>query len=315
MSSISVVIPVLNESAKIDRCLSGILSQTVDVEEIIVLDSGSTDGTQDIVRRYPKTRLIDIPSGTFNHGGTRNIGVEAARSELILMTVGDAWAFDDNWIKTLTDCLADDVSAVCGMQCVAAEADTNPLEWFSPVSKPEPETHFVGSEEELGKCTQEKLQKLAHWDDVTALYRRKALLEQPFAITPYGEDIIWKHRALCTGKTMVYHPGARVYHHHLETPENLSRKTRAILALRYRTFGLLPVVDDTDFRLRYAYRLLTNRSLSFREKLHWYHYNVENTHAIRGAVASTLKECLNGETFDSLFNEIADIPISKGLAT
>ena len=315
MPSISVVIPVLNESAKIDRCLQGILQQSVDVDEILVLDSGSTDGTQDMAQKYPKTRVIDIAPGTFNHGGTRNIGVKEATSDLVLMTVGDAWAYDDQWIQLMLDCLEPDIAAVCGMQCTAPEPDTNPIEWFSPISTPQAEVHQVESSNALREASQSELQRLAHWDDVTALYRRSTLLELPFPVTPYGEDIIWKFNALRHGLKLAYHPGARVFHHHLETPENLSKKTRAILALRFQTFGLLPVADSGSYRLRYLLRLLKNQKLSMKEKLYWYRYNLRNTAAIRQATFETREECLAGSTFPDLMNNLSSSPIGKGLAT
>ncbi len=97
--TISVVIPVKNEGAKIRACIEGILSQTVPVLEIIVIDSGSTDGTIDILRGYKKVKLLQIPSSEFNHGQTRNFGVAHASGEFVLLTVGDARAWDENWIK------------------------------------------------------------------------------------------------------------------------------------------------------------------------------------------------------------------------
>ena len=43
--TVSVVMPVKNEALKIKACIEGILAQTVPVNEIIVVDSGSADGT------------------------------------------------------------------------------------------------------------------------------------------------------------------------------------------------------------------------------------------------------------------------------
>jgi dolichol-phosphate mannosyltransferase len=51
-SSASVVVPVLNERARLGPCLEGLLEQGPWVKEIIVADGGSTDGTADIVARY-----------------------------------------------------------------------------------------------------------------------------------------------------------------------------------------------------------------------------------------------------------------------
>ena len=49
---ISVVLPVLNETPRIAGCLDGLIGQSEEVEEILVVDGGSTDGTRAIVERY-----------------------------------------------------------------------------------------------------------------------------------------------------------------------------------------------------------------------------------------------------------------------
>ena len=49
---ISVVIPAWNAEPYIARTLDGILAQTYPVEEIIVSDDASTDGTKDVVQKY-----------------------------------------------------------------------------------------------------------------------------------------------------------------------------------------------------------------------------------------------------------------------
>jgi dolichol-phosphate mannosyltransferase len=57
------LLPVLNESDRIERCLDGLITQTDEVTELLVVDGGSTDGTQSIVERYTtrdgRVRLVD----------------------------------------------------------------------------------------------------------------------------------------------------------------------------------------------------------------------------------------------------------------
>lgn len=57
--------------------------------EVLVVDSGSSDGTTDLARKY-SARILSIPKSEFNHGGTRNRGIAEARGEFAVMTVGDA---------------------------------------------------------------------------------------------------------------------------------------------------------------------------------------------------------------------------------
>jgi cellulose synthase/poly-beta-1,6-N-acetylglucosamine synthase-like glycosyltransferase len=59
---VSIIVPVLNETARIKACLDGLMSQSDTVAEILVVDGGSSDGTQSIVERYgsrDQTRTID----------------------------------------------------------------------------------------------------------------------------------------------------------------------------------------------------------------------------------------------------------------
>ncbi len=60
---ISVLVPVLNEYARLAPCLDGLLTQGPEVAEMLVIDGGSTDGTQSLVARYAardsRMRLID----------------------------------------------------------------------------------------------------------------------------------------------------------------------------------------------------------------------------------------------------------------
>ncbi|MGY8942395.1 MAG: glycosyltransferase family 2 protein, partial [Flavobacteriales bacterium] len=88
---ISVIIPVRNEALRIRQCIEGIRKQTVSVHEVIVIDSGSTDGTREILSEYPDVTVIEIDGSTFNHGLTRNLGVEASSGDFCLLTVGDAY--------------------------------------------------------------------------------------------------------------------------------------------------------------------------------------------------------------------------------
>ena len=60
---VSIIVPVLNETGRIEACLDGLVGQSEDVAEILVVDGGSSDGTQSIVERYGsrdrRVRLID----------------------------------------------------------------------------------------------------------------------------------------------------------------------------------------------------------------------------------------------------------------
>ena len=98
---VSIVIPVKNGDYWLEHTLTALLNQELDKPfEVIVIDSGSTDSSLDIIRKHP-VHLIQIQPETFNHGTTRNIGVQAAKGEYVVMTVQDARPVDNQWLKHL----------------------------------------------------------------------------------------------------------------------------------------------------------------------------------------------------------------------
>ena len=81
---VSIIIPTLNAARWITQQLNMLLSQTVEAE-IIVVDSGSSDGTPGLVRRFaPRVRLLEIPPKDFDHGGTRDYALRQSTGDYVL---------------------------------------------------------------------------------------------------------------------------------------------------------------------------------------------------------------------------------------
>lgn len=111
---VSVIIPTLNEEKNIVGTLNSILSQVREVElnagkklpidlEIIVIDSGSTDRTVDIVkefqRRYNEIKLICL--NFFHHSLTRNLGAKLSEGDIIVFLNADAEPVNCLWLSNL----------------------------------------------------------------------------------------------------------------------------------------------------------------------------------------------------------------------
>ena len=92
LPTVSVVVPVYNAEATLERTLDTILAQTVDDIEVLVVDDGSTDGSERVVRTCPDPR---VSWHAFPNGGPsacRNRGAALARAKLL------AWCdADDLW--------------------------------------------------------------------------------------------------------------------------------------------------------------------------------------------------------------------------
>jgi glycosyltransferase involved in cell wall biosynthesis len=97
----SLVITTFNEQESIQRLLASIKKQTKLPDEVVIVDSKSTDKTVKIINKFTKILNINVISKECNRGEGRNIGVENARNEIIAMTDAGCTA-DKHWLKRLT---------------------------------------------------------------------------------------------------------------------------------------------------------------------------------------------------------------------
>ena len=310
---VSVIIPVRNEAKRIRQCIEGIHKQTVPVHEIIAIDSGSTDGTLDILAEFPQVDLVEIDGSTFNHGLTRNLGVERATGEFCQLTVGDAYAYNDVWLEEMLKGFVDDeVMAVCGKQVVDHLPENNPLQWFRPSGPPtfRRVQHKNGAWDQLRP---EEKKADGGWDDVTAIYRRDAVRRIPFRETSYSEDKIWLDEALRNGHAVVYNSAARVYHYHYEDADFTFRNTITALYFYYRTFGTVPQQPQSRVSLRTLLSrvrwLYVKSDLTFSEANAWWRYNSEISNAAKEGIRQFLDHLeLGGHELDSFHADLCGKP-------
>lgn len=88
----SVVIPVYNGAATIARALDSVLAQTYSAQEILVIDDGSSDQTESVVRAYGAA-VRYVRQANAGPSAARNHGVHLARSEWIAFLDADDWYY------------------------------------------------------------------------------------------------------------------------------------------------------------------------------------------------------------------------------
>lgn len=97
MSHISVIVPCYNGEATVSHCIDSLLAQTLPLTEIIVVNDGSIDHSESVVRsyvdRYPNVKLVTTP----NRGSSqaRKTGIEASSGEYIGFVDCDDWVEPD----------------------------------------------------------------------------------------------------------------------------------------------------------------------------------------------------------------------------
>ena len=113
---VSVVIRCRNEEEHIGRLLAGILEQSIEGVDIVVVDSGSTDATLSIVDRFP-VRLLRIRPHEFSFGRALNRGFEAARGEFVVAASAHVYPVYRDWLARLLQPFDDpQVALVYGKQ-------------------------------------------------------------------------------------------------------------------------------------------------------------------------------------------------------
>ncbi len=114
--NISIIIPVYNTRKYLSNCLDSILCQTYSKLEVILIDDGSTDGSEKICDIYAKQdqRIKVIRQTHLGVVAARNIGIENANSPYIAFVDSDDCVEPDMFgilLKTAKDCEADIVSS------------------------------------------------------------------------------------------------------------------------------------------------------------------------------------------------------------
>ena len=110
--TISLVIPVFNEEQSVGALLQSISDQSLQPDEIILVDAGSKDRTVEVIKdRVGKdSRFRVVEAGRAMPGRARNVGVEAATSEWIAFTDAGI-TLDRNWLSELKRAAGQDNSA------------------------------------------------------------------------------------------------------------------------------------------------------------------------------------------------------------
>jgi rhamnosyltransferase len=200
-ATVSIVIRCFNEERMIGRLLSGIAAQRRKPDQIVIVDSGSTDRTLEIARGHPvDVRTID--PAEFSFGRSLNRGIEAATGDLVVMASAHVYPVYDTWLEHLTAPFDDATVALAYGRQVGGP--TTPYSerqilatWF-PAESQRRQTHPFSN-------------------NANAAIRRSEWEEAPYDEDLTGlEDLDWASKALERGSGIAYVAEAPVVHLHDE---------------------------------------------------------------------------------------------------
>lgn len=201
---ISVIMPVYNLEAYLERAIESILGQTYSHWELILVDDGSSDRSGELCDKYSEKDSRIRAFHQENHGAAaaRNRGVQESAGAYIAFVDGDDWVSDD-YLEFLMDLLKRTHAkmAACGYQKVFSAEE--------PLSgKEEGELRVFSAEEALRSMLYRKV--MTNFPCVKLLERQVAV-ENPFPEGRLYEDLAVVYRWYARGN-VAYHPAQKYFY-------------------------------------------------------------------------------------------------------
>jgi GT2 family glycosyltransferase len=228
MPNVSVAIPVRNGGELFASVLGALSSQSVE-HELLVCDSGSTDGSVELARAHG-ARVLALAPELFAHGGVRNRLMDSATGSHVALLTQDSTPADAQWLERLLAGfeLADDVAIVYGPYRPRPQAPAPvriELErWFQSISPDgDPRLDRLEPHERTLPAAQ-LMGRRGFFTDANACLSRSAWQRVPFREVPYAEDRVLAIDMMRAGYAKTFMPQAAVVHsHHYSSAQQFRR--------------------------------------------------------------------------------------------
>ncbi len=201
MPSVSIIVRALNEAAHLPALLEGIAAGTRRPDQVVLVDSGSSDDTVAIAKAHG-VDVVHIAPEEFSFGRALNLGCEHAVCEVLVFVSAHVYPFDEHWLERLIEPFGDGASLSYGRQIGDHRTQFSESEilrcWFPKTSDPDQRNPFCNN----ANCAVRRTvwEQLRYDEVLTGL-----------------EDLDWATRALVAGHHLVYQADAVVVHVHQET--------------------------------------------------------------------------------------------------
>lgn len=212
---VSVALPVLNGGPLLAEVLRAVRAQRVPGTEVelVVADSGSTDGSLSVAERHG-ARVLRVPPGEFSHGGTRDLLMREASGSHVAFLTQDATPASESWLASLLRGFdrAPDVALVYGPYVPRPDAPhwvrRELVEFFGPSPRVD-----RGRSRAFGDAT--------FYTSANGCVLRAAYERAPFRPVSYAEDQLLARDMMAAGYAKAYEPEAAVVHSHSYPPGEL----------------------------------------------------------------------------------------------
>ena len=212
--------PVYNEKDNIEDTLRALFNSSEQPSEVIVVDGGSNDGTQEIIRtKFPTVKLMNNPRRTAASG--RNVGIKYTKADIIAFTDGDC-IVDKDWIKNIRLSFENNEIDGVGGKVLNAQPINHYEEYWGKLAwtliMNFPDSPYMVREQKLNDA----------FVTANCAYKRKVLVQIKgfnnwFANNAEDVDLCW--RALKAGAKLMYDPSVIIYAHNVTTPKGIAKKS------------------------------------------------------------------------------------------
>ena len=319
-----MVVPTWNGGARFRELLLPLASQDVE-HELVIVDSGSRDGTAEAAREAG-ARVETIPQREFNHGATRNRAISRTRAEIVALLTQDALPMGRDYLGSLAKPFANPrVDGAYARQYPRPDCDPILAErlrrWSASRNEPSLQVLVPGDAAGSRKLY-DALPPLERYlscifDNVASAVRRSSWERIPFPPRSFGEDVAWGREVLLSGGAIAYEPTASVEHSHRIS---IVREFKRLYCDHRNLHELFELFQVRNWRAVWhgakgqqeVYReLLESQPLSDAEKRRWRLYSIPYSYA-EGA-AQFLGARSHWKTRQSRFWDWADRRIRRGV--
>ncbi len=216
LPGVTVSVLTYNGARYLDELLTAVEGQRYPGDiDLLVIDSGSTDRTLEIVAAHPDVRLHQIPNPEFGHGRTRNLVAELAIGEFVAYLTHVAVPVDPDWLEALVQPMIDDsrVAAVLGKQIARPSAPPaikyDIRRTFEHLGPDYGTTMFVADP----LLSDVERDAAAFYSDANSAARRSVITGSvPYRDVDYAEDQQFGRDLLDAGFRKAYAPRGAVVH-------------------------------------------------------------------------------------------------------
>jgi rhamnosyltransferase len=237
----SIIVRCYNEAEHIGKLLHGLSEQSIQDYEVVLVDSGSTDGTIEIAEEFGVDKVEYIDPEEFSFGRALNYGCEAAAGEFCVIASAHVYPSRDDWLEQLLDKFNEDIGLVYGKQRgndVTTFSENQIFKQWFPDHDIERQNHPF--------C-----------NNANAAIRRELWEEYPYDEQLTGlEDVDWAKRIQKDGYDISYASEAEIIHVHDETAKQVLNRYRR------EAYAHKQIMPSQSFSLFDFLRLSTTNILS-----------------------------------------------------